>query len=103
MFFDRERVPVQMLPPERSFANDLLYVFRWEGEYQIKRLRLVRPPRETRPALVRARSLNPAVDDFEFDVADDTDFAVVALARMGHKQQIYTALVGRFFRTDFNA
>ena len=91
VFFDRERVPVQLLEPERTFANDLLYVFRWQGEYQIKRLRL-RPD-----GTVRASSLNPSIDPFEFKVADEEDFAVVALARVSQKQQLYTALVGRLF------
>ena len=91
VFFDRERVPVQLLDPERTFANDLLYVFRWQGEYQIKRLRL-RPD-----GTVRASSLNPSIDPFEFKVADEEDFAVVALARVSQKQQLYTALVGRLF------
>ncbi|HEX9951239.1 MAG TPA: S24 family peptidase [Rubricoccaceae bacterium] len=95
VFFDRERVPVQLLEPERRFANDLLYVFRWQGEYQIKRLRLL-----DRNGRIRASSLNPSIDPFEFHVDEQDDFAVVALARMSHKQQIYTALVGRFLRSD---
>lgn len=94
VFFDRERVPVQILTPEQRFANDLLYVFRWQGEFQIKRLRLL--PGGT----VRAYSLNPSIEPFEFKVADEEDFAVVALARVSQKQQLYTALVGRFLRID---
>ncbi|MEM6326368.1 MAG: LexA family transcriptional regulator [Bacteroidota bacterium] len=94
VFFDRERVPVQLLDPEKSFANDLLFVFRWAGEYQLKRLR--RLP----GGVIRATSLNPGIEPFEFRLADEEDFAVVALARVSQKQQIYTALVGRFLRAE---
>ena len=96
VFFDGERLPVQLLPrPSETFANDLVYVFQWDGMFQLKRLRLHPGGR------VEAMSLNPAIPSFHFHPADDAEeFAVVAMARVGVKQQIYTSLVGRFLRDD---
>lgn len=98
VFFDGERLPVQLLPNHgHRFVNDLLYVFLWDGMHQLKRLRL--HPR----GRVEAMSLNPAIPSFFFNPSDDPEeFSIVALARVGIKQQIYTSLVGRFLRDDPN-
>lgn len=95
VYFSGERLPVQTLAEGADFVSDLLYVFRWDGMYQLKRLRRVPG------GGVVATSLNPGIEPFSFHPAeDDEEFAVVALARAGHKQQLYTSLVMRFLRLE---
>lgn len=95
IYFDRERVPVEELPaPTQDFHQDTVYVFRWGGDLMLKRLRRLEGGR------VRAYSLNPSIEPFHFQPAEDDDFAVVAIAREHQKQQLYAALVGRFFRFE---
>lgn len=94
VFFDGERLPVQELRQDQ-FINDLLYVFLWDDMCQLKRLR------RTPGGAIEARSLNPSIDIFRFHPGEDReDFRVLALARMPPKQELYTALVGRFLRSD---
>ena len=97
-FFDGDRLPVEVLDGSNgmggdSFVNDLLYVFRWNGMLQLKRLR--RLP----GGMVQATSLNPAIEPFYFNPIEDAEeFDVVAVARVNPKQQLYQSLLGRFLR-----
>lgn len=95
IYFDRERVPVEELPdPTQRFRQDTVYVFRWEGDLMLKRLRKLEGGR------IRAYSLNPSIDPFHFRPEGEHDFAVVAIAREPQKQQLYAVLVGRFLRFE---
>ena len=104
VFFDRERVPVEVLDePTQFFRNDVIYAFRWEGDLMLKRLRLLgrkkrtENGREVEYMEVEAESLNPSVKPQTYRVTEGDDFAVVAVARVSQKQQLYTALVGKLF------
>lgn len=100
VYFDRERVPVEMLPePTQHFRNDTVYVFYLEeedggGDFMLKRLR--RMP----GGKVEAESLNPGLKPFIFSPTSAHDFAVVAIAREPTKQQLYASLIGRFMRNE---
>ena len=95
IYFDRERVPVEELPdPTQRFRQDTVYVFRWEGDLMLKRLRKLEGGR------IRAYSLNPSIEPFHFRPEGEHDFAVVAIAREPQKQQLYAVLVGRFLRFE---
>lgn len=94
-YFDGDLVPVEVLPePTQQFRQDTLYVFHWGDDLLLKRLRRLEDGR------VRASSLNPSVEPFDFEPVNGHEFAVVALVRETAKQQLYAALVGRFLRTE---
>ncbi|MEM6783582.1 MAG: helix-turn-helix domain-containing protein [Bacteroidota bacterium] len=94
-YFDGDLVPVEVLPePTQQFRQDTLYVFHWGDDLLLKRLRRLEDGR------VRASSLNPSVEPFDFEPVNGHEFAVVALVRETAKQQLYAALVGRFLRAE---
>lgn len=92
VYFDGELVPVELLPPgTQEFIPDTVYVFRWDGQVMLKRLRKIAGGQ------VEAQSLNPGLSAFVFQPSDEYGFAVLARVIEPEKQQLYAALVGRMF------
>jgi len=92
-YYDGEMVPVEVRDGGEQFNDDALYVFRRGESILLKRLRRLEDGR------VLGESLNPSVRDLTVD-PQVTDFAVLGKVLDNHKQQLHTALVGRFMRTD---
>ena len=91
VYFDGEHIPVEIIGDTQEFREDTVYVFRYNDDIMVKRLRSLGDDQ------IRAESLNPAIDNRILEVHDD-NFEIVGRVIDNEKQQLYTSLVGRFLR-----
>lgn len=88
-YFAGEYVPVELLPKgNQRFDADCVYVFRWNGDLMLKRLRRLEDKR------IEAASLNPSLRPFLFTPTED-NFEVIGRVIEPEKQQLYAVLVAR--------
>jgi len=93
VYFDGEHIPVEMIGDTQEFREDTVYVFRYNDDIMVKRLRSLGDDQ------IRAESLNPAIDNRILEINDD-NFEIVGRVIDNEKQQLYTSLVGRFLREN---
>ena len=91
-YFDGEDVPVEIQQDVSRFRDDGVYVYRYRDDRQLKRLRRLEG------GTVRARSLNPGIDDQTLKPTEN-EFQVLAEVIQTSKQQLYSSMIGRFMRS----
>ena len=98
VYFEGEDVPVEVKGETQEFVEDAIYVFRYEQDVMLKRLRTEKYEKGEAKR-IRAESLNPGVDD-RILKPNSQNFEVLGRVIDNQKQQLYTSLVGRFLREN---
>jgi phage repressor protein C with HTH and peptisase S24 domain len=98
VYFEGEDVPVEVKGDTQEFVEDAIYVFRYEQDVMLKRLRTEKYEKGEAKR-IRAESLNPGVDD-RILKPNSQNFEVLGRVIDNQKQQLYTSLVGRFLREN---
>ena len=96
VYFEGEDVPVEVKGKTQEFVEDAIYVFRYEQDVMLKRLRTEKYE-NGEAKRIRAESLNPGVDD-RILKPNSQNFEVLGRVIDNKKQQLYTSMVGRFLR-----